>query len=170
MIKNMNSKMTTNSQLSTTEPKKQKKTEPTTRRGTESQMWRSHGGLSAGRGKGENGGKVAGIKKHNWQAQNRQGEGKNSIGRREAKELACMTHGCELKGGIARGKGGTGQRGAKRNKNQDNCNSIIDKYIFLKKQIYFNKKYDVFPRVFKALVWKGLWRSAQTLSKPTKSR
>ena len=37
--------MTTNSQLSTTEPKKTKtKTKQTTRTGTESQKWRSHGG------------------------------------------------------------------------------------------------------------------------------
>ena len=53
MIKTMNSKMTTNSQPSTTEPKKTKtktKTKQTTRIGTESQKWRSHGGLSAGRG------------------------------------------------------------------------------------------------------------------------
>ena len=49
MIKNMNSKMTTNSQLSITEPKKQKQTEQTTRTGRKSQKWRSHGGLSAGR-------------------------------------------------------------------------------------------------------------------------
>ena len=42
----MNSKMTTNSQLSTTEPKKkqkQKQTKQTTRTGIESQIWRSHG-------------------------------------------------------------------------------------------------------------------------------
>ena len=37
MIKAMNSKMTTNSQLSTTEPKKQKQTKETTRTGTGSQ-------------------------------------------------------------------------------------------------------------------------------------
>ena len=45
----MNSKMTTNSQLST-EPKKskQKQTKQTTRTGTESQKWRSHRGLAAG--------------------------------------------------------------------------------------------------------------------------
>ena len=42
--------MTTNSLLSTTEPKKQRQTKQTTRTGTESQKWRSHGGL-AGRGK-----------------------------------------------------------------------------------------------------------------------
>ena len=45
----MNVKMTTNSQLSTTEPKKTPK--QTTRTGTESQKWRSHGGLSVRRGR-----------------------------------------------------------------------------------------------------------------------
>ena len=64
MIKNMNSKMTTNSQLLTTEPKKQKQIKLTTRTGTDSQKWRSHGGLSAGRGSRENGGKGTGNKKH----------------------------------------------------------------------------------------------------------
>ena len=45
----MNSKMTTNSQLLTTEPnKKQKQTKQTARTGTEPQKWRSHGGLSTG--------------------------------------------------------------------------------------------------------------------------
>ena len=48
MIKNMNSKITTNSQLSTTEPKKQQQTKQTARTGT-----RSFGGLSTGRGKRE---------------------------------------------------------------------------------------------------------------------
>ena len=55
MIKTINSEMTTNSQLSTTEPKKQKLTKQTTRTGTESQKWRSHGGLPAGRGGGKKG-------------------------------------------------------------------------------------------------------------------
>ena len=41
--------MTANSQLLTTTPKtKTKKTKQTTRTGTESQKWRSHGGLSSG--------------------------------------------------------------------------------------------------------------------------
>ena len=44
----MNSKMTTNSPLSTTEPKKNKnknkKSKQATTTGTESQNWRSHGG------------------------------------------------------------------------------------------------------------------------------
>ena len=59
--------MTANSQLSTTRPKRkeeQKQTKQTTRTGTESQKWRSHGGLSAGKGRGENGGKGTGNKKH----------------------------------------------------------------------------------------------------------
>ena len=44
----MNSKMTTNLQLSTTEPKtKQNQSRQMTRTGTESQKLRSYGGLSA---------------------------------------------------------------------------------------------------------------------------
>ena len=53
----MNIKMTTNSQLSKTEPKnkEQTQTKQTTRTETESQKWRSHGGLSVGNGRGVNG-------------------------------------------------------------------------------------------------------------------
>ena len=58
----MNSKMTTNSQLSTTKPRKQKQTKQTSRTGREPQKWRSHGGLSVGRGKGRMGEKVQGIR------------------------------------------------------------------------------------------------------------
>ena len=62
----MNSKMTTNSQLSTNEPKKTKtKTKQTTRTGTESEKWTSHGGFSVGRKRGEIVGKGTGNKKHN---------------------------------------------------------------------------------------------------------
>ena len=58
----MNSKMTINSQLLTIEPKtKQKQTKQTTRRGTVSQKWRSHGGLSAGEWVGREGEKVRRI-------------------------------------------------------------------------------------------------------------
>ena len=53
MIKNMNSKMPANSQLLTTTPKKQ--TKRTTRTGTESQKWRSHGGYQQGSGRGGEG-------------------------------------------------------------------------------------------------------------------
>ena len=64
----MNSKMA-NSKLSTTEPKKQKqsrkrtqkRTKQTTRIGTESQKWRSHGGLSVGNGREGMEEKVLGI-------------------------------------------------------------------------------------------------------------
>ena len=68
MIKTMNSKMTTNSQLLTTEPKKQKQkqTKQTTTTGIESQKWRSHGGLSVGKGRGENRGKGTENRKHKW--------------------------------------------------------------------------------------------------------
>ena len=94
----MNIKMTTNSQLSITESKKQKQTKQTTRTGTESQLWGSSGGLSAGTGKGEKGESGVGIKKHNWQEQNKQGDVKNSIEKGEAKELTHTTHGHELRG------------------------------------------------------------------------
>ena len=50
----MNSKMTTNSQLSTKPKKeKQKQNKQTTRTGTESQKWRPHGGLSTGEWEGD---------------------------------------------------------------------------------------------------------------------
>ena len=69
----MNSKMTTNSQLSTNEPKKikerktMKKTpKQTTRTGTESEKWKPYGGFSVGRGREEIGGKGTGKKKHDW--------------------------------------------------------------------------------------------------------
>ena len=58
-IKTINSKMTTNSQLSTTESKKQKQI---TRTGRESQKWRSHGGLLARRRRGRMGEKVQEIR------------------------------------------------------------------------------------------------------------
>ena len=83
----MNGKMTTNSQLSTTEPKNQiqKQTKQTTEKGTDLQKQRSHGGLSAGTEREENGGKHTGNKKHKWQVQKRQGEVKYSVGNVEAK-------------------------------------------------------------------------------------
>ena len=44
-------------------------------------------GYQGGWSVGEKGGRDTGNKKHKWQVQNRQGEGKNSIGNVEAKEL-----------------------------------------------------------------------------------
>ena len=41
------------------------------------------------------------------------GKGKNSMGNGEAKELICMTHGHELKGGNAVGRQCAGQGGMK---------------------------------------------------------
>ena len=115
MIKNMNSKMMKNSQLSTTEPKKQtnKQTKQTTQnrnRITETKItwWfinRERG--AEWRGKG------IGNKKHKWQVQNREGEVKNSIGNREAKEVICMTHGHEQRSGECRWEGVAGQMGNK---------------------------------------------------------
>ena len=67
----MNSKMTTNSQLSTNEPKEKKRKRKTmktktkqTRTGTESEKWTSHGGFSVGRRRGMVG-NGTGNKKHN---------------------------------------------------------------------------------------------------------
>ena len=55
----MNSKMTTNSELLTIASKQnQKQTKQTTRTGTESQKWKSHGGLSVGGVGGKGVGKV----------------------------------------------------------------------------------------------------------------
>ena len=65
--------------------------------------------------------------------ENRQGEGKNSVGNVEAKELISMTHGHELEGGNVGGRGYAGCSGVKGGK-WDNCNSIINKIYFLKKK------------------------------------
>ena len=64
----MNSKMTTNSQLSTMNQKNKRKkttktrTKQTTRTGTESEKWTSHGGFSVGRKRGRMVGNVQGIR------------------------------------------------------------------------------------------------------------
>ena len=78
----------------------------------------------------ERGGKGTENKQHKLQVENRQGEVKNSIGNVEAKELVCMTHGHELKGGNVGGRGWAGWSGVKEGK-WDNCNNIINK-IYLK--------------------------------------
>ena len=59
----MNIKMAINSQLSTTEPKKQTKQTSTTE--TESQIWRSHRELSLGDGRGRVERKVQGLRRAN---------------------------------------------------------------------------------------------------------
>ena len=82
---------------------KQKQTKETTRTGTEPQKWRSHGGLSTGEWEGEGRGKGTENTQHKRQVEYRQGEGKNSTGNVEAKELISMTHGHELQGGMWEG-------------------------------------------------------------------
>ena len=52
------------------------------------------------------------------------------MGNVEDKELLYMTHGHELNGGNAGGRGCAGQRGIKGK--WDNCNSILNKTYFLK--------------------------------------
>ena len=83
--------MTANSQSLTTTPKtKTKANNQNKNRITEMEItWRV---INREVGGGE-GGKVTENKQHKWQVENRQGEGKNSIGNVEAKELICMTHG-----------------------------------------------------------------------------
>ena len=71
--------------------------------------------------------------------ENRQGEGKNSVGNVEAKELISMTHGHELLGGKVGGKGWAGWSGVKGGK-WDNCNSIINKIYFKKKNKLLRNK------------------------------
>ena len=61
--------------------------------------------------------------------ENRQGEGKNSVGNVEAKELISMTHGHELWGGGDVGGRGVGRMEWSGGGKWDNCNSIINKYI-----------------------------------------
>ena len=60
---------------------------------------------------GEKGGKGTENKQHKWQVENRQGEGKNSVGNVEAKELISMTHGHELQAGNVGGRGRAGWSG-----------------------------------------------------------
>ena len=87
-----------------------------------------------GEWKEERRGKGTGSKRHKWQVENRQGEGKNSIGNGEAKELVCTTHGHELgsEEGTCWWKWQSRMEGDKEEKKWDNCNSIINK-IYLKR-------------------------------------
>ena len=77
----MNSKMKTNSQLSTSEPKTQ---EQKLSKQLEQELNHRNGDYQWGGG-GRKWGKGTGNKKHNWQIQNRHWEVKNSIGNVEAK-------------------------------------------------------------------------------------
>ena len=61
-------------------------------------------GYQWGRG-GENGRKIQGIRSVNGRYKIDRGEGKNSTGKGEAKELIYMTHGHELRWGNDGGRG-----------------------------------------------------------------
>ena len=63
-INNMNSEMTTSSQLSTTEPKNKNKNKLSKQ--LEQEQNHRNGELSAGKRRWENGGKCSGNKKHKW--------------------------------------------------------------------------------------------------------
>ena len=93
--------MATNSQLSTTEPKKENKNELSKQ--LEQEQNHRNGdhmeGYQQGGGGQRMGEKHTGNKKQKWQVQNRQGVVKNSIGNGEAKGLICMTLGHELRVG-----------------------------------------------------------------------
>ena len=106
------------------------KTKQTTRTGTESEKWTSQGELSMGEGEEERTGKGTENKQHKWQVEDRQWEGKNSIGNVEAKELIYIVHGHELKGGGYGWEGVRRAEGNKARKKWDNCNSIINKIYF----------------------------------------
>ena len=91
----MNIKMAINSQLSTTESKKQSKQ----RDQKENHRYGDHlEDYQLERERGRVGENVQGLRSTSWQVQNRQGDVKNSIGNEEAKEFMCMTHGHELSG------------------------------------------------------------------------
>ena len=79
------------------------KTKQTTRTGPESEKWTSHGGFSAGKGRGRiREEKVQGIRsiigRHKIDGERTLRMVKNGIGNREFKELICTTHGHELRG------------------------------------------------------------------------
>ena len=114
----MNSKMTQthNYQQMNLRKAMKTKTKQTTRTGTESEKWTSHGGFSVRKGREEQGEKGTVKKNHNWQACNRWGEVKNGIGKREFTELIRTTDGHEPKVGDAEGLWGAGLRGDKRGK------------------------------------------------------
>ena len=106
--------MTTNSQLLTTTPKnKNKKKNKLNKQQEQNHRNGDHmEGYQQGSGRGR-GGEGTENKQHKWQVESRQGEAKNNIGNVEAKELICMTHGHELKGGNVCRRGCAGQRGMK---------------------------------------------------------
>ena len=111
--------MATNSQLSTTECKTTTTTTNQLSKQPEQEQnyWYGNhmeGYQWGGRG-GRMGGKVQSLKSITGRYKTDRGDVKNSIGNGEAKELTCMTHGHELRGGLLKGRGvpGGGGKGGK---------------------------------------------------------
>ena len=77
-------------------------------------------GYQLGGRRGRMGEMVQGLRSTNWQVENIQGEVKNSIGNGIAKELTCMTHGHELRGGGLLVGRWVPDRGGQRGKYWDN--------------------------------------------------
>ena len=94
----MNSKMTRNSQLSTTESRKQNKLS----KHLEQEQHHRHGdhleGYQLGRGKERMEGKVQGLKSTNCSYRIGMGMLRVSTGNGVATEVTCITHGHELRG------------------------------------------------------------------------
>ena len=130
----MNSKMTTNSQLSTTKPKKIKNKNELSKQVEQEQIHRNGDhmeGYQQGGGQGKMREKVQEMRSIIC-GYKRQEEVKSSIGNGEVKELTCTTHGHELRGWNSGWKGGCRVEGDNGERKWDNCNSIINK-IYLKR-------------------------------------
>ena len=108
----MNSKMTTNSELSKTRPKKTKNKNELSKQLEQEQIHRNRDHMESyqqGSRRGRMGEKIQGIRSINGRYKI-DGEVKNSIGNVGDKELICMTHGHELSWGNADGRRSAGQR------------------------------------------------------------
>ena len=57
------------------------------------------------------------------------------MGNGEAKELICMTHGHELRRGMLAGGGYRAEGNKREKKKWNNCNSIINKIYFKKREV-----------------------------------
>ena len=144
----MNNKMTTNSQLWTNLKQKQKQTKQTTRTGTESEKWTSHGGISVGKGEGRNRGeKVQGrsiIHRHKTDGEREKWYRKQRTERIYMYNPWTWTKGWRILEGW--GAGQSGDKGRKIGK----TNSIINKKYVKKKnsKMMFNSEWSYCdPRV-----------------------
>ena len=84
--------MTTNTQLSTTEPNPPQKKEQISKQLEQEQNHRNGDHMEDYQWGGEREGKGTENKQHKWQVENRQGEVKNSTGNEDTKELICSLY------------------------------------------------------------------------------